>query len=220
MIRLYININNKCNTNCEFCCMYSGTNKNTFLSFERFKEILDCRNDDFELQLEGGEPLLNKNLYLFMWYAFYTNRCKKIIISTNGKILNEHLNRLTNFNKESKIPMTIKISLNYWLYNEDKDIFSKARDYYLATEFLESFDVKFNVRLRENDNWIVDRLNAFKIFEQSNIYEFQSYGKYSNTKYDKPKIVQNIDDWFLYSSDGLCFNKNLVTRSEHERSNK
>jgi molybdenum cofactor biosynthesis enzyme MoaA len=51
--------------------MYSGTNKNTFLSFERFKEIIDARNDDFELQLEGGEPLLNQNLYLFMCLFFF-----------------------------------------------------------------------------------------------------------------------------------------------------
>ena len=28
---------------------------------------------------------------------------------------------------------------------------------------------------------------------------------------------QNIDDWFLYSSDGICFEKDLVKRSEHER---
>lgn len=26
--RLYINLTNKCNTNCPFCCMYSGTDKN------------------------------------------------------------------------------------------------------------------------------------------------------------------------------------------------
>ena len=197
--------------------MYSGTNKSTYLSFERFKEILDSHNDDFELQIEGGEPLINPNLFLFLWYAKYTNRCKKIIITTNGKMLNKFLERFVNFNKETNIPITIKMSLNYWLYKEDNNIFQKARDYYLATEFLESFNIIFNVRIRKEDNWIVDKSKENKIYEYSNIYEFQSYGKLKDSEYSKPVIVQNIDDWFLYSSDGICFGKDLVKRSEHER---
>lgn len=82
-IRLYINLTNKCNTNCPFCCMYSGTDKDDFMTFDTFKSIIDNFDKEFELQLEGGEPLLHKQLYLFIEYAISTNRCKKIIILTN-----------------------------------------------------------------------------------------------------------------------------------------
>ena len=64
--RLYINITNRCNTTCPFCCMYSGVSKTTEMPFETFKNIIDENEGEFELQLEGGEPLLNKNIYLFI----------------------------------------------------------------------------------------------------------------------------------------------------------
>ena len=95
--RFYFNLTNKCNVSCDFCCMSSGPNKNTFLNFNRFKEILDESDDFFELQLEGGEPFLHPNFYLFLEYANYSGRCKKIIISTNGKLLNKNIQRLTDF---------------------------------------------------------------------------------------------------------------------------
>ena len=91
MIRLYINLTNKCNSDCPFCCMYSGKEKNTFMGFENFKEIIDRHSDDFELQLEGGEPLLHPFMFLLLWYAYSTGRCKKIIILTNGKLVEDYL---------------------------------------------------------------------------------------------------------------------------------
>ena len=32
--RFYFNLTNKCNVSCDFCCMSSGPNKNTFLNFK------------------------------------------------------------------------------------------------------------------------------------------------------------------------------------------
>jgi MoaA/NifB/PqqE/SkfB family radical SAM enzyme len=221
MIRIYININNVCNANCEFCCMYSGTHKKTFMPFDTFKDIIDgncARGDDFELQLEGGEPLINPNLYLFMWYAWSTKQCKKIIITTNGKLLRTHLNRLVNFAGETKLPVQVKMSINYWLLAENADLCKHARDIHLATEFLDYFSIRFNVRLRnDGDEQVMNEIRKYKIEDQCNIYNLQSYGKLSgNPEYESPIIVQNIDDWFIYSCDGQPFNKDLVARSKHE----
>ena len=148
-IRLYFNLTNKCNVKCDFCCMFSEPSKNTFLSFNKYKEIIDNSDCLFELQLEGGEPFLNTNFYLFLEYARSTKRCTKIIISTNGIILQRHLQRLTDFCEFSNIPIIIKRSINYYLYNLDNDIFKKCRDLYLATEFIPNFKIEFNVRLRK-----------------------------------------------------------------------
>lgn len=218
MIRLYINITNSCNANCEFCCMWSSSSKHRFMSFNEFKKIIDSSDDDFELQLEGGEPLMHKDMHLFMEYARSTGRCKKVIILTNGILLNDHLSRFVEFNKHYNVPVLIKMSVNYWLYNMDKESIDKALDYYLATEFIDGVDIKLNVRLRHGDEWLENLIEEKKLTEISNIFYLQSYGKYENeTEYDKPVIVQNIDDWFIYACNGKCFNKNLIARSNYEK---
>lgn len=217
-IRQYINITNHCNANCEFCCMWSHSTKHTFMSFEIFKRIIDSSTKHFELQLEGGEPLLHKDLYLFMEYARSTNRCDKIIILTNGILLDKHLRKLINFHKDYKIPIVIKVSLNYWLYKLDSKCLDKALDYHLATEFISGVDVLFNVRLRHKDSWLKDLIYQYKLDKVSNIFYLQSYGKLEKeVEYEKPVIVQNIDDWFLYACDGTCFKKDLIGRSNYEK---
>jgi molybdenum cofactor biosynthesis enzyme MoaA len=198
--------------------MYSDPNKSIFLNFDKFKEIIDSKNDYYELQLEGGEPFLHQHFYLFLEYAYYTKKCSKIIISTNGIILNDHLQKLINFHSSSNIPIVIKRSINYHLYNLDNNIFRKCRDLYIATEFIEGFDIKFNVRIEKDDTFIIEKLKEFKIFEQSNIYNFQKYGRLSDDKkYSEPFICQNIDDWFIYACDGTCFGKDLISRSKYEK---
>lgn len=217
MIRLYINLTNRCNSDCPFCCMYSGKEKNTFIKFNVFKYIIDGKDDDFELQLEGGEPLLHPFVFLFMWYAYSTGRCKKIIILTNGKLIEDYLEEVIRFMSRTRIPVEIKMSINYWLYKENPHIFKQARDLYCSTEFVDGISVIFNVRMRHGDEWIIDLLKENKIYEESNVFYLQSYGKMMGTEYEKPVIVQNIDDWFVYSCDGKCFGKDLIARSEYEK---
>lgn len=217
MIRLYINLTNKCNSDCPFCCMYSGKEKNTFMDFNVFKYIIDGKDDDFELQLEGGEPLLHPFMFLFMWYAHSTGRCKKIIILTNGKLISDYLEEIISFMDRARIQIEIKMSINYWLYSENPHIFKQARDLHCATEFADGISVKFNVRMRHRDEWIIDLLKENKIYKQSNVFYLQSYGRMTGTDYEKPVIVQNIDDWFVYSCDGKCFGKDLIARSEYEK---
>ena len=217
-IRQYINITNNCNANCEFCCMWSDSSKHTFMNFDTFKQIIDSKDKHFELQLEGGEPLLHEDIYLFMEYARSTKRCDKIIILTNGILLDKHLKRLVNFYKEYQIPIDIKISINYWLYNMDNKILEKALDYYSSIEFVDNVNIILNVRLRHEDEWLRDLIKDYHLENISNIFYLQSYGKLENNKeYDKPVIVQNIDDWFIYACDGKCFNKDLIARSNYER---
>lgn len=215
--RIYLNITNQCNTRCNFCCMYSAPEKMTFLSFNKYVEIINATQGSYELQLEGGEPLLHPDLYLFLEYAKSTKQCAKIIISTNGILLLNHLQRLIDFCNFSNIPVVIKRSINYHLYSLNSRIFHDSRDLYLATEFIPNFEIKFNVRLRKEDTWIVDKLKEFKIYDQSVVYELQNYGRNDNTEYMKPFIVRNINAFRLYATDGTCFNEDLIQRSEYEK---
>lgn len=218
--RLYINLTNKCNTNCPFCCMYSGTDKNRFISFEQFQNIINNCEDNFELQLEGGEPLLHKDIFLFIEYAIHTNRCTKIIVLTNGYLLEQYMKRFVDIANWYEILIEFKVSINYWLLQETKNDninhLQKLNHLVFATEFIPNINILFNVRKRIGDDWIEEELKKYQLFEKSNIFYLQSYGKLTNSKYDKPIIVQNIDNWLIYASDGSCFGQDLVARSEYE----
>ncbi len=188
------------------------------MSFAEFKKIIDSKENPFELQIEGGEPLLHKDMYSFLQYGVETGRCLKVIILTNGFLLDEHFNKLVEFGKSNNIPIIIKISVNYWLYQIDNEIVKKCKDFYELSKDNPNFDIILNVRLRHGDDWIVDLVEEAGLKEISNIFYLQSYGKYENEKgYSKPVIVQNIDDWFIYACDGTCFGKDLVARSDYEK---
>lgn len=215
--RLYINLTNKCNTDCPFCCMYSGTAKSTFLTFDTFKTIIDSCEGSFELQLEGGEPLLHPNLYLFIEYAIATKRCMKIIILSNGILISEHIKRIADVATYNKILIELKISINYWLLQEQEDFLEKLNWLCFATCDMEYINILFNVRKRTDDDWIEGELDKWGLKEQSNIFFLQSYGRLTDSNYEKPVIVQNIDNWRIYSCDGNCFGQDLIARSEHEK---
>lgn len=217
-VRQYINITNSCNADCEFCCMWSSSKNSTFMTQEEFQKIIDEKDNPFELQIEGGEPLLHSEMYSFLQYAVNTGRCLKVIILTNGFLLDEHFDRLVKFGKENNVPIVIKISVNYWLYAIDNEIVKKCRKFYDLSKDNPKFSIILNVRLRHGDDWIVQLIEEAGVKEISNIFYLQSYGRYENeTEYSKPVIVQNIDDWFVYACDGTCFGKDLIARSDYEK---
>lgn len=221
--RLYINLTNKCNTNCPFCCMYSGEDKQRFITFEQFRNIIDKCKTNFELQLEGGEPLLHKDLFLFIEYAIHTERCTKLIILTNGYLLDKYIKRFIEIANWYNIKTEFKISVNYWLLNETKkqgiDQLYKLNNLIFATEYIENIGIVLNVRKRlQGDDWIDAELEKYGLKDKSNIFYLQSYGKLKDSEqYDKPVIVQNIQNWFIYASDGTCFGQDLILRSEYEK---
>ena len=215
--RLYINITNRCNTDCPFCCMYSGTSKTLDMKFETFKRIIDDCEGEFEVQFEGGEPLIHKHFYLFLAYAMETGRCKKVNILTNGILLGEHLHRLVHECKWGGIPFEVKVSVNYWLLKKHEGHLKYLADYVFATEFIPDFNIVLNTRKRHGDEWIDEEIKANGMEKINHSFYLQSYGKMTGSDYDGVQIVQNIEEWKIYSVDGLCFQQDLVARSEHER---
>lgn len=218
--RLYIDITNRCNTDCPFCCMYSGTGNKRDMDFETYKKIIDGCEKEFELQLEGGEPLLHPDLYLFMEYARSTGRCRKILILTNGILLDAHIKRLIMFTDSSHIPIEVKVSINYWLIRENSGHVNQIRYNLFSTEYIPGFTITCNVRLRkQGDEELRRQIAGDRILgAHSNIYYLQSYGRLSgDDTYEKPVIRQNIEEFELFASDGTSFGMDLIARSEHEK---
>lgn len=216
--RLYINITNHCNTTCPFCCMYSGESKSTMMPFDTYKQIIDENDGEFELQLEGGEPLLNKNIYLFIEYAISTQRCKKVIVLSNGIVLKDNIKRLVELHKWYNVPFEIKVSVNYWLLKVNKNHLQNIADIVFATNYIPGFSIYLNTRKRKDDAWIDEEIAKYGLSKINHSFFLQSYGKMTGNKnYDGVTIVQNIENWKVYSVDGKCFGTDLVARSEHEK---
>lgn len=217
--RLYINITNACNTDCPFCCMYSGTDKGRYMKFETYQSILDSCAGELEVQLEGGEPLLHPELFRFADYASGTGRCRKLIILTNGLALPQYMEKLTEFSVSNNMPLELKISVNYWLMQTESRHLQNLRALIQAAAATPTVQIRLNVRKRKTgDEAIETELEQCGLLPYSNIYYLQSYGKLKGSPlYEGPVIVQNISNWGLYASDGTYFGQDLVARSEYEK---
>lgn len=216
--RLYINITNHCNIDCPFCCMYSGTDKGTYMDEATFKGILDNVPGSFELQLEGGEPLCHNQMIEFIEYAISTKRCSRVIILTNGIKLPEYFEDFKRIAESYKVEVLIKISINYYIIQRVPNHLEIIKNLYKEANDIASLQIWCNVRKRKiGDETLEQELVKYGLYDISNVFYLQSYGRLTGSDYDGPVIVQNIENWKIYASDGRCFDTDLIGRSEHEK---
>ena len=215
MKKLYINVTSRCNTDCPFCCMYSGTLKETTMSFNTFRDIVNKIEGDFILQLEGGEPLIHPQIFLFIAYAVLGG-CKKIIIDTNGLNLIGKIDDLISLKLISKIPFEIKVSVNYWLLFVNEKHIEDIKDCVNRIENINDFNIFINTRKRFNDDWVDEKIKEFGLEKISRSFYLQAYGKLKGSNYGELKIKDN-HEWEIFSADGTSFGKDLIARSEYER---
>jgi len=217
-VRLYINITNHCNIACPFCCMYSSPAKHTFMPYEKFAEILKAHKD-YELQLEGGEPMLHPNIGQFLQTAWKDPQCKKLILLTNGLNLREDLQNIINLRGRNFTPTVIKISVNSFLMQQRPRFLFEIALAVQNTQFIPDFSVRLNVRKSYEDKIDIEQeLKKYNLLPlASNIFYFNRYGRLKQDKrYGDIVIKQNIDTWKVYASDGTCFDTDLIARSEYE----
>jgi hypothetical protein len=137
---------------------------------------------------------------------------------SNGIVLKDHIKRLVDLHKWYDIPFEVKVSVNYWLLKVNKNHLKNIAENVFATEYIPNFNISLNTRKRKDDEWIDDEIAKYNMANINNSFYLQSYGKMTGNKnYDGVVIVQNIENWKVYSVDGQCFGTDLVARSEHEK---
>jgi len=223
-MRLYINITNKCNVLCPFCCQYSSPLRNYNMSFDIFKAIID-EHKKFEVQLEGGEPTVHPEFVKMVSYCLKHKECGRVIIQSNG--IERTLLERCLIEKDLWTKLIFKISFNDYLYklgnkpaSEHKNIKNNHLFNLLLlkqnTQFVPNVELIINARTTENDsNDVKQLLEDNGLIENAVIYKIQKYGR--SKEGIEPFIKQNIDDWKIYASDGKCFGQDLITRSEYEK---
>lgn len=229
--RYYFAITTDCNRACPWCSTYSRPGKKTYLSREKFIDLLP-KEGLFEIQFEGGEPTLHPDLLWMVQQSHRTRRCHRIVLCTNGVLIPfKYKNGQIDFDK-SKIslkdyflkfgsPLTIKLSLNHHLFEHDALLFEKARIIVDIIEDLKAagaFKIILNVRRRNNikynyDNQILEQLSNHELEPYANIFFLQAYGKNKdNTRAEKPFLVGY--NFTLFNPDGKSFGNDLISRSE------
>ena len=150
--RIYIEITNVCNLNCEFCEPHKRENR--FMSFEEFENILN-KISEFSSHIYlhvKGEPLLHPDFDKFVKFAY--EKGFQINLTTNATLLEKHL-EITKYlrqinisfhatNNETLLQTTKEISdciINYRIWNFDENNEALAL---IKNEFNISEDVDFS----------------------------------------------------------------------------
>ncbi len=194
------------------------------MSLAWIKAKFDGIDQNFEVQLEGGEPTIHPEYDAILRYFDLHPKCMTIIITTNGTTLPESQYDLEDyFHRLGPLitPLIFKVSVNEYLLSKDGCLFIKCENLkkIFADPWLQ-YKLVLNVRLRrgvENDDaWIVEQLKNRGLFECSNVFYWQRYGFASDMEeYEPPFIVENPVDFHLYSPDGVDFGQDLIARSKH-----
>ena len=213
--KYYINITNKCDYACPFCCMYSSPANKTFMSFETLVKVVNTLDVPTIIQLEGGEPLLHPHIILFLEYLATRELVSEIIIDTNAAHLNDLIDVIVGISERNKKRITIKPSYNSYLKKMNPDLLKKLRLLISACEFLEY--IRFEVNVRAYNKEELDILEAEIGKYPHNAYLFNKYGR-ANDRDDlvEPYITPTFDSWQLISCDGKFFGNNLIERSKYE----
>jgi MoaA/NifB/PqqE/SkfB family radical SAM enzyme len=188
------------------------------LSFETIKKYIDFEKNEFEIQLEGGEPLLHPDFYDIIEYSLNTDRCERVILTSNFVEVNYVDVFLNKLNYDNLKKFSLKPSINYELYKEDENFFEKMKSIKDVIVNYPKFDLRFNVRLdkTKKDSIILENLEKYGLKKNSNIFYYQRYGFASNnSKFELPFVIENPVDFHLISPDGEDFGMNLIARSEH-----
>jgi MoaA/NifB/PqqE/SkfB family radical SAM enzyme len=216
MDKYYINITNKCDYKCPFCCMYSSPDKNSFMSFDILYNIIEKLERPTVIQLEGGEPLLHPNIILFLEYLASKELVSKIVIDTNAKHIDSLIDVIVGIAERNKKPITIKPSYNTFLKSMDQDLLKRLKLVISACEFLEYVDFEVNVRAYDKDE--LDGLCTEIGKYPHNAFLFNRYGRaVDDTNLVEPYITKTFDNWQLISSDGMFFGNDLIERSKYEQ---
>ncbi len=238
MIRYYFALTNFCNRSCELCSCHSNPSKTTNLSMNQFIEIIQQNpNQEYEAQLEGGEPTIHPNFQEMVQYIINDPLCKKVILCTNavtmpivlknGEVLEEEsIHQMMYWLSQFKNKIFIlKPSINSHLIKHSKLHLKKMKIIQKAFEkinFLKGSQLIYNVRripkplTKDGEDWIIQDLKNLEIYHLCNDFEYQRYGLAKNeTDLKLPYIVENPITFFLIAPDGKNFGMDLIARADY-----
>lgn len=211
--RLYIDITNSCNLKCPFCCANSSPTNTRFMSIDLFKSIINNdEHSELEIQIEGGEPSINKDLWNMIKFCDSNERIKKVTILHNCTKINDFI---TFFKNETFTKVIeLKLSLNFHLLKLFPDLVSRIENAHIQLKDTKFVRVHVNARYREDNTEDDEMIKAMYMTSvpTSRIFvcDFCNYGR--ATEFEKP-----CSEWLGYASDGKFFGSDTDGRFKYEK---
>lgn len=192
--RIYIELSDYCNLNCEFC----SNKKNTrILTIDEYKHILkEIDNKTKEIVLHIlGEPLIHKDIIKIL---DFTSKDYNVMITTNGFLLDKFYN--VDFIKFSK--MNISLHSSYFL--DDEKFLNYIENVFKFIDFTHNIneEIIFNLRLWTKHNNRIENYieNKYQIKLNNNK---QRLSKKVILTYDEEFTWPSLDNNFN-TEDGIC----------------
>jgi hypothetical protein len=218
--RIYFALTNHCNRACPWCSTCSSPKGGTWLSIEDYVAGLP-KDGYFQVQLEGGEPTIHPKFFEFVRIAREHPRCTHLVVCTNGVVLPKQPERLRTWLSQLGTPLTIKLSVNHHLLDEDPTLIPLAvhlRDlmHELGDERLFLVNVRLRRGVEDDDRRVRETIEQAGLLPHSNVFFLQRYGFASDEEtWSPPAPVSS--NFTLVNPDGRLYGPDLVKRSEAMR---
>jgi hypothetical protein len=216
---VYAALTNHCNRTCPWCSTCSSPAGGTFLALDAFERALPSEGP-FEVQLEGGEPTVHPRFWDFVEVARTNPRCARLVLCTNGAVFPRQAPRLAVWLARLGAPLTLKLSFNHHLLDEDPALPAlavAARDALRALGGERLFVL--NVRLRRGTDDAARVAGAVRdagLLADANVFDLQRYGFASDEPgWGEPFLVGH--NFRFVNPDGRVMGPDLVARSEAMR---
>ena len=218
-LRVYFALTNDCNRACPWCSVSSRPGLSTYLPLARFEALLPSEGR-FEAQLEGGEPTLHPRLLDMVDLARATGRCDRVVLSTNGVRVPRSPEALDAWLARLGAPLTIKLSVNHHLIEEDPRCVARAQVLRAAVDARRAMgdDVALIVNLRRRragpgDAWVRDLVERAGLLDITNDFFLQRYGLARDDETLEPPHLAGTN-FILVNPDGTTHGTDLLARSE------
>lgn len=223
--RLYINLTNKCNRECPFCCAFSKPSNNIFLSFDQFQSIINYHNnlnEPYEVELEGGEPLLHPQFTNIVEFLAQQKLLKTLIIISNGVLVDKYIDFLYAVSQKKKVIM--KFSVNYYLLEQDSNLLlqleQRIEKYPITDNWVMCLSIRYRTPKKLDEPWLL-QLNAGKLAQYPrNCYAIEYVGRAKKNKYGGSAVTGEMMTASciptIYSCSGICFEHNFEARRQYE----
>lgn len=213
---LRINVTNQCNMSCITCPISANPKNVGFIKFSDFQNILcSHRTIPLEVVLEGGEPFLHPNLFLFLEFAKTLPNFKKAIISTNGTYIQEYYNTLLDIINRLHICVQLNVAITSHLVKCHQGHMDLCKSLISEKRFITTFDVTYTSE--EEKKELIELIKSYEIpLELCSFSIVRAYGALKDTEY--PKLEEGNKEWCCYASDGTYFGYDLAKRADYELS--
>lgn len=218
--RVYVATTNHCNRACPWCSTCSSPRGSVWIGLAEYLACFPCCDDNFEVQLEGGEPTVHPQFFELVTLARQNPRCTRVIVVSNGVVLPREPEPLRDWLERLGAPLTFKLSINHHLLARDRDLLELAagiRDAF--TQLGGERELVLNVRLRPDapggDAWVQEAVREAGLLALANVFALQAYGFARDRSWETPFVVGT--NFTLVNPDGSTHGPDLVARSEAMR---